>query len=345
MNTPLNKSVNKILVVNVNWLGDIVFSTPVFTALRDYFPQAHISCLAVPRVREVLECIPSINEIIEYDEKGRHRSLWSKWQLARSLKAMNFDLAFLLRPSRSRAMLLSWAGIPLRIGYSKDARSRWLTQVVMDSEEPIHRSDTYLKVIEAAGVPVTKRLTSLAVAAPVMNEAEAILASNGIQPGDEFVVINPGGNWDLKRWPASRYAALAGELLDEGRRVVFTGALDDRDLVQEIVRALHGRSVVDLSGATNLKQLLAVLKKAKLVISGDSGPLHLAASVGTDTIALFGPTRPEVTAPRGKGKVRLLQKDIGCNIAPCYFLDCPNNQCMQMISVEEVLHAVKHIRH
>jgi lipopolysaccharide heptosyltransferase II len=338
-------NVKKILVVNVNWLGDVVFSTPVFTALHDFFPQAQISCLAVPRVREVLECVPSLHEIIEYDEKGRHRSLWAKWQLARQLKAKHFDLAFLLRPSRSRALLLSWAGIPQRIGYGKEGRWRFLTQVVAESDGLSHRGDYYLKVIEAAGVPATKRLVSLKVPASFLNEADALLASHGLRPGDEFIVINPGGNWDLKRWPALRYAALAGALLEQGRRVVFTGAPGDQQLVQEIIRALSGRSPIDLSGATNLKQLLAVLKKARLVISGDSGPLHLAAAVGTKTIALFGPTRPEVTAPRGKGRSWIIQKEIGCNGLPCYYLDCPNNQCMQAITVKDVLDAVQHSEH
>jgi len=291
----------------------------------------------------VLECVPSIDEIIEYDEKGKHRNIWAKWQLARQLKEKNFDHAFLLRPSRSRAMVLAWAKIPHRIGYSKEAVDRYLTQTVSEPDAMTHRSDYYLKVIEEAGIPVTKRLVSLEITPQVTKEAQQILASKGLSVDEEFLVLNPGGNWLLKRWPASRYRALAQALISDGKRLVLTGAPSDTDLLQEICQGLDKRAVIDLSGATNIKQLLAVLKMAKAVISGDSGPLHLAASVGTDTIALFGPTRPDVTAPRGKGKVRILQKDIGCNISPCYFLDCPNNQCMQMITVEEVLHAVKRI--
>src|SRR3989338_7640318 len=130
-----------ILVVNVNWLGDVIFSTPIFRALKEHYPDAHISCLAVPRVREILECVPEVDEIICYDERGAHRSLLAKWKLSRQLKQNNFDAAFLLRPSRSRAMMLWAAQIPQRIGYGKKGDRAFLTHVIPPLSEEAHRSD------------------------------------------------------------------------------------------------------------------------------------------------------------------------------------------------------------
>jgi len=150
-----------ILVVNVNWLGDCIFSSPVFKALKDNYPQARVSCLAVPRVREILECIPQIDRIILYDEKGAQRSWWAKWTFSQQLKKENFDTAIILRPSFSRALLLAAAGIPRRIGYAKKERRSFLTQPVPEPKEPLHRSDYYLRVLESAGIKVKTRQTFL----------------------------------------------------------------------------------------------------------------------------------------------------------------------------------------
>jgi len=341
MNTLSQKDVRNILVVSANWIGDCIFSAPVFAALKEYFPQARIVCMGVARVREVLESIPFIDEVMVYDEEGAHRSFWAKWKFARSLGSRKFDLAFLLRPSYSRALLLAAAAIPVRIGYAKKGKGRFLTRIVSEQEGLLHRSDHYLRILEEAGIPVNRRQCVLRVGENESERVKVLLREKGIEPKENFIVLNPGGNWDLKRWPLERYIKLAQALLQQNRKVVLTGAEKDTGLAGRIHQEAQHEHLIDLSGKTSLKELMALLQKAKLVVSGDSGPLHMASSVGTPVVALFGPTRAEVTAPRGKGKSRLLQKEIGCNLLPCYFLDCPNNQCMQAITLEDVLHEIK----
>src|SRR5580698_5646366 len=150
---------NNILVVNVNWLGDAVFSTPVFKVLKKTYPQARISCLCVPRVKEVLQYCPYVDKIIIYDERGKHRFPWRKWKLIRYLRKEKFDAAFLLHRSMTRALMVYLAGIPLRIGYSKS--KAFLTHPVAMKSGDVHRCDYYLKVLEGYGIKVQDRLCEL----------------------------------------------------------------------------------------------------------------------------------------------------------------------------------------
>ena len=154
---------DRILVVNVNWLGDVIFSAPVFKALKEVYPQARISCLAVPRVKEVLESIPFIDEIIVYDEKGRHWNPLAKLKFILELRRKHFDVAFLLHRSLTRAFLVYLAGIPRRVGYDAKNLGRLLTHVVDPLDGQAHRSDHYLNIIESYGVPVKDRRCQLDV--------------------------------------------------------------------------------------------------------------------------------------------------------------------------------------
>ena len=170
------------------------------------------------------------------------------------------------------------------------------------------------------------------------------LSKAGIGPAESYVVLNTGGNWDLKRWSTGSFALLAKRLNQEfGLKIVFSGSNKDRENCQRIAKAADIRAVV-LAGETTLGESLALYKRAVAVISGDSGPLHLAHSVGADVIGIFGPTRPEITGPRGSGRSQILFKDVGCNKAPCYHLSCTNNVCMQSVTVDDVCQAFKKIQ-
>ena len=336
---------NKILVVNVNWMGDVIFSVPVFKALKKAYPQATISCLAVPRVKEILESNSYVDEIIIYDEEGHHRSPWAKFKLISQLRAEKFDIAFLLHRSWTRALLVFLSGIPQRVGYDTKGRGLFLTHKVKPIPGQVHRSDHYLRVVESYGIKVEDHSCDLVVSAEMQKEMKRILMEQGIGSDDFLVVVHFAGNWDLKRWPKENFAKLIERLhKDMAAKVVLPGSAKEIELAKEIVDLSQVKPVI-LAGQTSLKLLAALLRRADLVISADSGPLHLANSVGTDVIGLFGPTRPEVTGLRGRGKAVYLQKDVGCNKEPCYNLDCPDNICMRAIKVDEVINGIKQIRH
>ncbi len=335
---------NNILVVNVNWLGDVIFSTPVFKALKKAYPNARVSCLAVPRVKEILEHCPHIDEVIVYDEKGKHWYPWEKLKLIASLRSKNFDVVFLLHRSMGRALMMFLAGIPKRVGYKTRKQSWFLTHKVYLDADDLHRADEYIRVVEDFGITVNDRNCELKVGEDEIRAIDAKLAQFGIAHNDTLVVINPGGNWDLKRWPSEQFSRLVMQLAKDFHvKVLISGADKDVTLANKIA-VQSGVKPCVWAGATTLRELLALLKRADVVISNDTGPVHVAASVGTDVIALFGPTRPEVTGPRGRGRVLVLHKEMGCNKAPCYHLACPQNDCMRAIMVDDVLKAFQKIR-
>ena len=327
----------KILIINVNWVGDTVFATPVFKAIKAQWPDAFLACMAVPRVKAVLESCPQLDEIIVYDERGRHRGLWGKIVILWTLWRRHFDIAFLLHRSWTRALLVFLAGVKERVGYDTKNRGRFLTHKVPEPPGLLHRSDYYLYVVEHYGVPVLDRTCEVQVSPEAQRGIADLLKQHQVTSDERVVVVNVGGNWDPKKWPRRHFVELVNRLTRECRaRVVIPGAEKDAQTARDISQETAGKPVI-LAGETNLKQLIALMNRAALVISADSGPMHIASSVGTPGIAIFGPTRPELTGPRGRGKFSILQKDVGCNRKACYFLECPDNVCMQAVTVDEVM--------
>ncbi|MBF0504578.1 MAG: lipopolysaccharide heptosyltransferase II [Candidatus Omnitrophica bacterium] len=334
---------NSILVVNVNWLGDAVFSIPFFKGLKKAYPQSKLTCLCVPRVHEVLKYCPYVDKLIIYDERGKHRFPWRKWKLIRYLRKEKFDAAFLLHRSLTRSLMVYLAGIPLRIGYGKF--KGLLTHPFEMKPDDCHRCDYYLKVLEDYGIKIDDRVCELRLNLEDIETVDAKLTKAGLGPKEQFVVFNTGGNWDLKRWSSDSFVGLAQRIDRQfGLRVVFAGAAKDKDCSSHIARAAVVQSIV-LAGETTLGESLALYRKAVAVISADTGPLHLAHSVGGNVIGIFGPTRPEITGPRGSGRSQIILKDVGCNKAPCYHLSCTHNVCMHSVTVDDVCEAFKKIIH
>lgn len=333
----------KILVVNVNWIGDVIFSYPIFKVLKKKYPQAEVVCLAVPRVKEVVEANSYVDRCLIYDEDTQHRNVFGKIKLILQLRQEKFNIVFLSHRSFTRAFLVFLAGIPQRIGYSTKKRSLLLTHRVTPLSGKIHRSDHYLNVLESFGINVDNRICDLVVSNQAQDDMSRKLQNYGITEEDPLVVVNTGGNWDLKRWPKENFATLITRLIDElNVKVVIPGAKKDVELAKDI-EGLSQRNPTVLAGQTNFKELTALLERANLVISADTGPLHLANAVGSYVIGLFGPTCPEVTGPRGIGRFFVIQKNVNCNKEPCYYLDCPDNICMKSITVDDVMDVVKSI--
>ena len=321
----------RILIVNVNWLGDTIFVTPFIRAIREAFPDSYIAILTHSRCREVLEGDPRINEIILYGGKI--------FSLVSQLRSKKFDTAFVLRRSLTRTLLLCLARIPERIGYDSKKSGFLLTKRVPEPSKNIHRVEHFLGLARAAGIEPKTRDYEFFISEKDRRDAQRVLTEAGITDGMEFVVINPGGNWDLKRWPPENFARLGDEIsMKSNKKIVLSGAKKDSGLCKNISHLMKSRPVL-LCGKVGLKTLGAVFEKAKWVISNDSGPMHIAAGVNTPVVALFGPTSFNITGPRGSGKSKVLQKQIDCEI-PCYKLSCKDNRCMKAITVEDVLEAM-----
>ena len=332
---------DRILIVNVNWLGDVLFTTPFIRAIRERFPASYIACLVVPRCRELLEDNPNINDVIVYDEDGLHKSIFGKFNLIKTLRQKGFDGSFLLHRSFTRALLVFLSGIKNRIGYNTKKRGLLLTKALDEPLGSIHKVEYFLNLAEACGANIVQREYDFFVRDQERREVEDFFKKRGITSDDTLIVLNPGGNWPPKRWPKESFAEVADRLSSElNAKVVITGAPSDMDLAHEIM-ALTKTRLVSATGKTTLKSLGAVMERADLVISSDSGPMHLALGVKSKVIALFGPTSDAITGPYGRQKdFFVIKKDVDCAV-PCYDFTCNDHRCMKAITVDEVVEKAK----
>lgn len=341
----MNKENKRILIFNVNWLGDVLFSTATIRNIRRNFPDSFIACAIPSRCYPILKGNPHLDEILIFDEKDRHKSILEQLNFVRLLKSKKFDMVFLLHRSFSRALICRLAGIPQRVGYSTRKRAFLLTKkITAPKKDSLHRIDYYLNIIEKAGLKAEDRYTEFFVNDEDINFVDSFLKHNSIKQGDFLVAINPGGNWLPKRWPKNYWALLADRLaLKFSAKVIITGAGGDSPLALSIKEGMKEQCLI-ACGVFNIKQLAALCRKLDLFITADTGPLHIATSVGTKKIiALFGPTDPAITGPYPLKNVTILRKLVGCKI-PCYEVKCKDNRCMKAITPEEVLEQVRLLR-
>ncbi|MFC1704649.1 lipopolysaccharide heptosyltransferase II [Candidatus Omnitrophota bacterium] len=339
----VNFLMEKILVVNVNWLGDVLFSTPVMRALKNAYPKSILACMVVPRCKDILKNNPYVDEIILFDERSTHRSIIKKVQFIVELKKKNFTKAFLLHRSLTRALIVFLTGIPERIGYTTKKRGFLLTKKIMPPLPSLHRAESYLKIVESYGMPVKDRFYEFFISQEDNDFAREIFEKVNLSDSDFVVVINPGGNWEPKRWSKGNFAKLSDALIKNHKaKVIIAGAPKDVSLAEEIEQQMQEKPLI-LAGKTTLTQLAAIMQRASLVISADSGPMHIACAVGTNVIALYGPTLPSVTGPYGKNQTVILQKDTNCKL-PCYDVSCKEYRCMEAITVEDILQYVDRFR-
>ena len=325
----------RILIVNVNWIGDTLFSTPFIRAVREAYPDGCIACLLHPRTREILELNPRLDEIIIYDEEGEHRSLFGKLKLIASLRRKKFDIAFLLHRSFTKALITFLAGIKERIGYPTKKREMLLTRVVEAPAEELHKVDYFLNIARAVGLEPASKSYEFFIDDSHKKFASDLLRGSGVSEEETIVVLCPGGNWDPKRWPKENFAKLADILSEKcGARIVISGARKDIKLAEEIKGMMKAAPVI-AAGRTTLKQLGALFAAVDLVIANDTGPMHLAVAMKAGTIALFGPTSSAITGPYGEGRYKVISKNDTCDI-PCYDFTCTDNRCMAAIKVEDV---------
>jgi len=328
--------VNRILIINVNWMGDVIFTTPFIRAVRKANQGAYIACLLHPRCREMLESNPRLDDIIIYDEEGRHRGLLGKLALINSLRKKRFDTAFILHRSFTKALIAYLSGIKERIGYPTKRRAILLTKAAQEPAEEAHKVEYFLNLARAVGIDATDALYEFFICDTDRRSVRKLLEENGVTDSDLMVTICPGGNWNPKRWPKENFAKAADLIAEKFKaRIAIAGAKKDCPLA-EAIRKMMRREPVITCGRTTLKELGALVERSVLVIANDTGPMHMAVAMRSKVIALFGPTSPAITGPYGKGEYRVISKHDECEI-PCYDFTCSDNRCMAAITVEDVL--------
>jgi len=309
----------KILVFTKNWLGDVIFESPALKAIKSAFPGSELVCVAPKRCQAILENYPYVDQVIPFDEKKKERSLREKWARVREWRAEGFTRAFIFHRSFTRVLLTWLAGIPYRAGFRTKGRGLFLSHSVSTPSSGLHDTDYYLHLLKRLGLPAE-------LGAPYefyySNHDEVrmlrTLQRLGISKNN-FFVFHTGANWEPKRWPSEKFLELIGLIqARESTPILLTGTPDDKERIADLVKSAQeaGLAAYSLAGETSLGELGALFSFARAVVSNDSGPLHIACGVGAKTVALFGPTDPKKTGPRGRGRTVLIQKTTMEDIAP-----------------------------
>ncbi|MGO9089215.1 MAG: lipopolysaccharide heptosyltransferase II [bacterium] len=329
--------VNRILVRGVNWVGDTVLSYPAVQQLKTLFPKSHLAILIPSYLVDLWKTFPYVDEIIPFQKKEGIGSIWEDLNLSQSLKERNFDLAVILPRSFRSAFHIFLARIPIRIGYQSEGRSLFLTQGVRRTKEVLHghRVHYYRKLIEPLGKIEDLPSPKIFLREEDRRWADGVLKDLGISEEKPLIGMNPGATYGLaKCWYPDRFGKLGKRLAEKWQaRILLFGKEEERPIADEILHYL-GTDGVDLTGKTGLLQLAALLERCTLLVTNDTGTMHMATAVGIPVAALFGSTPPLATGPWGEGHV-VVRRDVPCS--PCWKRICPkDHQCMELITVDEV---------
>jgi heptosyltransferase-2 len=333
-------SVSRVMIRATNWVGDAVMSEPALSAVREAFPGAELTWLARPAIADLFRGHPAIDHTMIYEHRGRHAGLSGKWTLASDLRRHAFDLAILFQNAFEAAALAMLAGVPRRYGYATDGRRFLLTHSIGVPEPTVleHQTSYYLDLLRPLGIVRPVEAPRLFVTSEEEDHIDRRLAALSLERNDDLLGLNPGSTYGTaKRWLPERYARTADRLArDFGLRVVILGAPGEEALGRAVADAMESRPLV-LSGQTSIRELMSVIKRCRLFLTNDTGPMHVAAAFGVPVVAVFGPTDWRTTAPFGD-RHRLVRKPVDCS--PCLLRECPiDHRCMSGISVEDVYEA------
>jgi len=361
MNSEIQQA-KKILIRGVNWLGDAVMSMPSVSALRAAFPDATIALLTHKKLIDIWMKNPDLNEIIPLEE--------NLCSVAKKIRHHKFDLAIAFPNSHRSAIELWLGGVKERVGYNGFLRSLFLTRTVDQphkfvklkkltprlvksiiegkSKHPyafdsrFHHIHNYLALVRAVGAKEKIAEPRIEVIWDELMEAK----NKFNLKNSNLIAINPGAEYGpAKRWLKERFAQAAIELCKKTNcDICITGGKGDLLRSLEIARTINEKlgkmAAVNLSGQTTLRELCAVFKLCNVVISNDTGPMHLAAASGSRVVAIFGSTSPELTRPGLPGSTRhaIVKSTQPCS--PCFLRNCPIDfRCMRSITVEQVVNA------
>ena len=316
----------RVLVVAPNWIGDALMAQPLFARLHEKAPGLHVDVLAPEWVAAVVRRMPEVDNVIPVPFRHGALQLRSRWKIGRELRARGYAKAIVLPNTWKSALVPFFAGIPLRSGYVGESRYGLLNQLYRKTGAPMPLH--YARLAEAPGKQPQEPLPRARLRA-VPHDIEAVKRRFGIDGG--YAVLCPGAEYGpAKRWPYFR------ELSEQaGLQAVVLGSAND-------AQAAQGIRGMNLVGRTSLDEAIDLIAGAQLVVSNDSGLMHVAAALGRPMVALFGSSSPSHTPPLS-GAARVLWLHLECS--PCYERVCPlgHFRCMREIGVETVLKEIQNL--
>jgi len=366
MSVAFHPAPRRILIRGVNWLGDAVMTTPALLRLREKFPNAHIALLTPGKLADLWKNHPAIDETISFQSDE------NIFSIAKKIRGKKFDRALVLPNSPRSALEIFLAGVPQRLGYSRPWRNLFLTQTVAPRKDAVkmrkrpaaeikkliaqkpepkitnatipkasHQIFEYLHLAAALGANPEPLPPQLFVAS---DEIETARKKFGLDKISQPVFgLNPGAEYGpAKRWPVEKFISAAREIQRQTNCAwILFGGKNDLNSTNQIQPAIgHRPSAINLAGQTSLRELMSLLKLCRVLLTNDTGPMHLAAALKIPVIAIFGSTSPELTGPISSNELhhQILKSNAPCS--PCFLRECPIDfRCMNGISIERVVAA------
>ena len=329
--------VKKILIRGANWLGDSVISIPVIRTVRKNYPDAYIGLVLRKGPAELLAALPYVNKI--YLEGKDDRAVIKE----------KFDLGILLTNSFSSALKFWLWGVKERIGYPAEYRGIFLTKKVPLAGKPrsIHLSEEYFRILEAAGLKEFEKKPEFFIPEKNLLKAGEMLKETGFQNSELLIGVCPGATYGpAKIWPKERYLNVISYLIKEkGAKIIIFGGSGETEIINYLLKNQDFSDSIMASPDNDILTGAALIKKCRLFITNDTGPMHIAAALGIPVIAIFGSTNPVWTGPSGAG-TRVIYRKLECS--PCYSRSCKNKkanyECLTGISEKEVLSSIEELK-
>jgi heptosyltransferase-2 len=337
---------DKILVIQTAFIGDIILSSPIFEALKELYQDGEIYLLTTPKGRELMEKNPFIKEIIVYDKKKRERGIANLIRIIKRIRKIKFELAIIPHSSIRSALIAYLGKIPHRVGFSKRFTDIFYNEKVKYSSNlhQVERNlDLVYREVRKKRIPHLK----IYISNNDRRKANLFLEKNKILDGDLLVGINPSSFWPTKRWKIEGFAEVADFLIREERaKVIIFGGPNDERILKEVSNNMKEKAIF-AGNIFNLRELSAVIERCSLFISNDSAPMHIAMAMNVPTIAIFGPTTLDIGfGPYGERHIVVERKELECR--PCSLHGprrCPkkNFACMEGITSKEIIEAFREL--
>lgn len=333
----------RILLIKPSAVGDVVHTLPVLVKLRQRYPEAQIDWLITPENADLVRHHPALSNVVLFDRRrlARFGRNWSAttglFRLLSQIRRERYELVVDLHGQLRSAMFTLASGAPYRVGFERTREGAWVSyshRIPLPTMEA-HAVDRYLWLGQVLGFDASA--PDFTIHLPEMAEENVTrLLSKHRQLGRPLAVLVPGTVWETKHWRSEGFAEVARELLGRGYAVVLAGSPKDRPRCQQAAELASG--ACDLSGKTTLAEMIALIRRAALCVTNDSGSMHIAVALDKPVVSIFGPTNPLRTGPYGR-PLAVVQADIECS--PCYLRKlsrCPHNHlCMREVTSAMVL--------
>jgi len=334
----MTTAINKILIIGPSWIGDMVMAQALFKALKADNPTVSIDVLALAWTKPLLDRMPEVNQSITMPISHGVFGWKMRKQIGHDLRQEQYDQAIVLANSWKSALIPWFANIPIRTGWRGEMRYGLLNDIRRLDEQALPMM--VQRYVSLAYPPSESHIAPSYPIPLMVAETPKPEFNFTLDAQQKRLIFCPGAEFGpAKQWPATQYAELATTLLSQGWQLLILGSAADKSIADEIVSHINmteSSAIFNLCGETQLSDAIDLLSTADLVISNDSGLMHIAAALQTPLIAVYGPTSPSFTPPLA-GNAQIIQLDVDCG--PCFQRVCPegHHRCMKNISSEQIL--------